>query len=283
MTNKEEKAENKNRPLVSIITPSYNSGKYLEATIRDILDQDYSNIEYIVIDGGSTDESISIIKQYEKNITYWVSEPDEGISDAFNKGIKVSKGEIIGIHNAGDGYPDGAIEIAVKSLFENPDYDFVYGDMVYTDSAGKPEHVMKGERNYLDKINSTLPTLNHPTVFVRRNVYETCGLFDTSYKIAMDYEFFLRITHAGKKGRYIEKPLALMALGGISYSRFYDGYREVCNASIKYGYNPLKAYVRLFLKSMRGVIRVVLEFFGLNRIIKFLQRTFWNIEDYKFL
>jgi len=267
------------QPKVNIITVCLNSEKFLEKTIRSVREQTYRNIEYIIIDGGSTDSTLDIIKKYADKIDYWVSEPDKGISDAFNKGIRVSKGDVIGIINAGDRYTEGAISLAMKTFIENQDFDFVYGDLIYTDEKGNPQFLMKGDKNYRNKINYTIPSIFHPTVFIKRTVYNSCGHFDTSYKIAMDYEFFLRITHLEKKGIYIEKPLSLMAFGGISYSKFYKSYEEVCRASIKYGYNPIKAYFRLYLKGMRGLVRVGLEAVRLNLVIRLLRKIFWNVED----
>lgn len=270
---------NKKR-LVSIVTPSYNQGKFIEETIQSILSQDYPNIEYIIIDGGSTDSSIDIIKRYEQDIAYWVSEPDSGISDAFNKGIKASKGDIIGIINVGDRYTEEAISTIVNVLNESADFDFVYGDLMYIDEKGNPLFLMKGDQGYQKKIRYTMPALNHPTVFMKRSVYDSCGLFDISYKIAMDYELLLRITQSGKKGLYIERTLAAMTLGGISYERFYKGYKEVCSASITYGYNPVKAYFRLYLKAVRGLVREMLEIFGLSLFIRPVRRIFWNVRPY---
>ena len=265
-------------PLVSIITPSLNSGAVIEATMGSVFRQQYPRIEYIVIDGGSRDNTRDIILQQAEKIVCWVSEPDNGISDAFNKGIRASSGEIVGIINAGDRYTDGAVASAVTVLSENPDCDFVYGDIIYTDREGTPKFLMKAGNDYGDKIRYTMPALPHPTVFMRKSVYETCGLFDTDYRIAMDYEFLLRITLAGKRGRSVGAALAYMSLGGVSYAGFYGSYREVCRASIMYGYSPLKAYVRLYLKGLRGMGRVLLERFGLDATVSVLRRIFWNVK-----
>jgi glycosyltransferase involved in cell wall biosynthesis len=266
-------------PKVSIITVCLNSKEYIEDTIRSVRGQTYKDIEYIIIDGGSTDGTITVIKKYEKDISYWVSEPDKGISDAFNKGINASKGDIIGIINAGDRYTVDAVSTAVRILKENPEFDFVYGDLIYTDEKGNPQFLVKGDRNYQKKIYYTLPSLIHPTVFLKRDVYESCGLYEGSYRLAMDYEFLLRITRYGKKGIYVEDTLALMTFGGISYSKFYDSYKEVCRASIKYGYSPIKAYLRLYLKGIRGFVRVGLEAVGLNSVVRQLRKIFWSVED----
>jgi glycosyltransferase involved in cell wall biosynthesis len=267
------------KPKVSIITICLNSIDSLEKTILSVLRQTYKNIEYIIIDGGSTDGSVEIIKRYERKIAYWVSESDRGISEAFNKGIKASTGYIIGILNAGDRYLDETVEKAVTSLGSKSAYHFVFGDLIYNDASGEPKFVMKADKNYADKIRFTMPALNHPTVIVKKEVYEECGLFDTAFKIAMDYEFFLRITLSGKKGLYIEEPLADMEYGGISYSSFYKSYREVLKASIMAGYNPVKANIRLYLKGARGIVRVVLEKFKIDFLIRILGKLFWNIEN----
>jgi glycosyltransferase involved in cell wall biosynthesis len=266
-------------PKVSIITVCLNSKKYIEDTIRSVRGQTYKNIEYIIIDGGSTDGTTEVLQMHDKDIDYWVSEPDKGISDAFNKGIKASKGDIIGIINAGDRYTEEAVSSAVNVLQENLEFDFVYGDLIYTDDNGNPQFLVKGDRNYQKKINYTMPSLIHPTVFLKRDVYESCGLYEESYTLAMDYEFLLRITRYGKKGMYVEDALALMRFGGISYSKFYDSYREVCRASIKYGYSPIKAYLRLYLKGIRGVVRVVMEAVRLNSAVRLLRKIFWSVED----
>ncbi len=277
MTYKEKKNTGKKSPLVSIITPSYNSSRFVEATIRSVLDQDYPHIEYIIIDGGSTDGSLDIIKKYNTEISYWVSEPDDGISDAFNKGIKASRGEIIGILNAGDIYTEGAVATAVKELNNNRDHDFIYGDLQHIDEKNKFLFLMKSDRIYMDKIHYTMPAIQHPTVFMKKEVYDSCGLFDTSYRIAMDYEFFLRITKIGKKGLYVEKTLAKMIKGGLSQSMFYRSYKECCRASIEYGYNPIMAYIRLYIKGMGGVGRVILESLGLHSVVNILRKVFWNV------
>lgn len=267
------------RPLVSVITVVLNGEKHLEQTILSVINQSYENIEYIIIDGGSTDRTLDIIKKYEDRIDYWVSEPDKGISDAFNKGIKASKGDVIGIINAGDGYTEKAVSLAMNTLLENPGFDFVYGDLIYTDEKGNPQFLVKGDRNYQKKIHYMMPSLIHPTVFLKRVAYKSCGLYDESYKLAMDYEFFLRITRCRKKGMYVENTFALMTFGGISYLRFYNSYKEVCRASIKYGYSPIKAYLRLYLKGIRGLVRVGLEAARLNSVVRLLRKIFWSVED----
>lgn len=266
-------------PKISIVTLSLNQGRFIEQTIESVLSQDYPNIEYIIIDGGSTDGTVDIIKRYENRISFWISEPDDGISDAFNKGIRASRGEIVGILNAGDIYKPSAVSSAAEALFKGSDYDFTYGDIEFIDEEGNFLYLMKGEKDYLPKISYTMYSIIHPTVFVRKKVYDSCGLFDKSYRIAMDYEFLLRIIKSGKKGLYLDIPVAQMRTGGVSNNKFYAGYEEVCRASILYGYNPILARLRLYIKVVRGFGRVFLERLGLHGIVKWTRRTFWNIKD----
>ena len=125
------------RPLVSIITPSYNQVQYLEDTIQSVIQQDYPNIEYFVVDGGSTDGSLEIIERYKNKLAWWVSEPDQGQADAINKGFRKASGEIIAWLNSDDLYLPGAISSAVELFHENPTSGVIYGDAVSADANGR--------------------------------------------------------------------------------------------------------------------------------------------------
>ncbi|RYY10474.1 MAG: glycosyltransferase, partial [Chitinophagaceae bacterium] len=161
-------------PLISIITIVYNGEKHLEQTILSVTGQDYPNIEYIIIDGGSKDGSVGIIKKYETRLKYWVSEKDNGVSDAFNKGLAQATGEFVGMINADDWYAPGAFR-QVSAFFA--DNDVLYGDMQMW-KAEKKEYVIQGNHNLMEAEMS----VNHPTVFVRRSCYEAEGGFDSRYK-----------------------------------------------------------------------------------------------------
>lgn len=267
------------QPLVSIITPVLNGEKEIEKTIQSILSQTYKNIEYIIIDGGSKDKTVEVVRRYESKISSWISEPDEGIADAFNKGIKRSSGDIIGISNAGDRYTSKAVEYVVEAFSDqkNAGYNFTFGDLICVDENDNQLFTWRGDRNYQRQIRYTMPTVNHPTVFVKKSMYEKCGLFNISYRYAMDYDFLLRGTRIGMKGLYIEKVLVRMALMGISRTQFFQSYKDICVASIKHGYSPVRAYLRLYLKGARGIIRLSLEKLGLENINMVLRRAFLNI------
>jgi len=183
-------------PLVSIITPSYNQGKFIEDTILSIKNQDYPKIEHIIIDGGSTDETIEILKKYEDSYTLrWISKPDEGHSDAVNKGFKMARGDIIGWLNSDDVYFDkNVVTSIVKKFLKHPELDLIYGDIVFIDEDNlilRVQCVPDFDYNYL--LMGCF--IEQPAVFFKSTVVKKYKL-DINLKIAIDYEYWLRI---GKK------------------------------------------------------------------------------------
>ncbi len=205
---------------ISVITVVLNGAETIEKTIRSVLEQDYPDIEYIIIDGGSEDGTIDIIKKYEKRIACFVSEPDNGIYYAMNKGIERATGDIIGIINSDDWYEPGCFK-TVAADFEEHDNDIVYGDLNRIGENGIEKRELR-ELKYLC-LGMVLP---HPTVFVKKSVYGKIGLFDTSYKIAADYDFLLRCYMAGVRFGYIPETLADFTLGGISVKHLEYARKE---------------------------------------------------------
>ena len=204
-----------NLPLISIITISYNSEKSIEQTIKSVLHQSYSNIEYIIVDGLSTDKTMGIVASYidvfkEKGFIFkYISEPDKGISDAFNKGIILANGKLVGIINSDDWFEPDAVETIVHNLENNIGIycgwlNLYNSDLEYVKS--------RKSRPYLLPLGMYV---NHPTVFVRRNVYANIK-FDTNLKIAMDYDVLLKSLKQGVQIKSIDKVIANMRLGGIS-------------------------------------------------------------------
>lgn len=176
--------------LVSVVTPSLNRGAFIEETILSVKAQSYPQIEHIVIDGGSTDGTLDILRRY-KHLT-WVSEPDKGAADAVNKGWRMARGEVVAILPADDTYTPWAVQCAVDCLTECPCVDMVYGDCNVIDAAGRVFKQLKPGEFDLGKLvrSSMIPG---PTVFIRKSVLDKVGLFDTNLKLACDYDLWLRI------------------------------------------------------------------------------------------
>lgn len=245
-------------PLVTVVTVVYNGKKTLETTILSVLTQSYENIEYIIIDGGSTDGTLQIIKKYEDRIAYWVSEPDRGISDAFNKGIVCSTGDMVGIINADDWMSPDQVEQGVRALL-NTNADFVFGDLLFYDDQGMAVYQIKGDKEYSKVIHNNMPDLCHPSVLARRDAYDRFGLFDTIYHYAMDYEWFLRLHTQGGRGIYAKTITAHMRLAGASDRSYYHALKEVRDISIKYGKNRFAASLLYSFRIIKGTVRRIVE------------------------
>lgn len=225
-------------PMVSVVTPVYNGVTTMEQAINSVITQTYDNLEHIVVDGGSQDGTVDLLKEYDNSIDYWVSEPDGGISSAFNKGLGLARGDIIGIINADDFYEPHAVARAVEALSGGA--SFVFGGCTYIDDEGRQEYIRPAE-DYIKHIDKFMPHIHHPTVFVRREVYERFGGFDESLKYAMDYDFFLRLFRGGCVGEAIEENLAYMRIGGVSTENYFAVRREVRDISVRHGQSRVVA------------------------------------------
>jgi glycosyltransferase involved in cell wall biosynthesis len=179
-------------PLVSIVTPSYNQAKYLRTTIESVLLQAYPRVEYIVMDGGSTDGSVDIIQGFSNGIAFWKSEADRGQADAINQGLEMASGEIVAWINSDDAYLPGAVEQAVSALAKLPEAGMVYGDgiMVGTELEILDRHRYP-QLSLVDLLS--FEVLLQPAVFMRKRVLEEVGFLDTSYDFILDHELWIRI------------------------------------------------------------------------------------------
>ena len=184
----------KDRPLVSIVTPSYNQVAYLEETIRSVLNQDYQNLEYIIVDGGSKDGSLEIIEKHANELAWWVSESDRGQTDAINKGFSRAKGEILAWINSDDTYLPGAISESVEFLDSHPDIGLVYGDANLVDEDG--EVIGRFPARQTDKRRLMRGHVHIPqqASFFRADIWRLVGPLDPSFYFAMDYDLWVRIS-----------------------------------------------------------------------------------------
>ena len=208
---------------ISIITASYNSGKTIRHTVESVLRQTYPDFEYIVVDGGSTDNSIDIVKDYQvafKGRLKWISEKDKGIYDAMNKGIRMATGDVVGILNSDDFYTDENVLQTVADNFMNHSVDAVYGDIHFVHDADLGKCVWY----YSSRLFSPfwlrfgfMPA--HPSFYCKREVFEKAGLYSLDYKIGADYEMMVRLFRKyGISSRYISKDFVTMRTGGASNS-----------------------------------------------------------------
>ena len=180
-------------PLVSIITPSFNQARYLEATINSVLGQDYPRIEYIIVDGGSTDASADIIKKHEARIAWWVSEQDKGQTDAINKGFNRATGDILAWINSDDTYNPGAVSAAVKYLLENPEVAMVYADCNFIDENDRVIGKFNAAQTDYRRLREGYVHIPQQTMFFRAKYWKELGPLDPSFYFAMDYDLWTRI------------------------------------------------------------------------------------------
>jgi glycosyltransferase involved in cell wall biosynthesis len=181
------------KPLVSVVTPSFNQGKYLEETILSVLNQDYANLEYIVIDGGSTDNTLDILNKYRDRISIIVSEPDRGQTDAINKGFTAAHGEILAWLNSDDTYTPGAVTQAVAYLVEHPETGLVYGELNFIDENSRLIGKFHSAQTDLKKLKRGYLHLPQPTAFFRTNLWLQVGPLDPTFYFAMDYDLWVRL------------------------------------------------------------------------------------------
>ena len=183
----------KKQPLVSIVTPSFNQAEYLEETIRSVLAQDYPHIEYIVVDGGSTDGSVDIIREHESGLSGWISETDMGQTDAINKGFAMATGDILAWLNSDDTYLHGAVSKAVEFLTSNLHIGMVYGKAYYIDKKSEPvAHYPAAHTDY-EGLRRGITTIPQQTMFFRSTLWKMVGPLDSSFYYAMDYDLWTRI------------------------------------------------------------------------------------------
>lgn len=251
----------------SIITPCFNSSGYLRETIESIFSQDYPAIEYIIVDGGSTDGTVDIIREYadrDRRIT-WISEPDDGIADAFNKGIRMASGDVVGILNSDDRYAPGALMTVAEAVAVHPECDVFHGNMLRY-QGDTPLFLLKPS-DVEHNIWHEMP-INHPATFVTQKAYRQVGPFDTGLKIAMDYDMMLRLHRAGFRFWHIDEVLAHMRYGGASDAGVLPGLREVFHVSVRQGYPEWKAFCWMVRNGLLRSVKNILRRMGLHLLLR---------------
>jgi len=257
------KKTKQSRPLISVITVVKNSEKYLERTIQSVINQIYDNIEYIIIDGVSTDGTLDIVRKYENKIAYWVSEPDTGIYDAMNKGVRLSSGEYVYFLNSGDYLYNNRVFLNLtKSMRHN--FAFVYGKINLITEDGH-FHMVTGKKVKLKELIYGM--VCHQALLVRRKSFDKIGFFNTKFKVASDYEWVIRLFKAYEfDSKYVDIVIANMIMGGHSDVSAIKGIKERREIVKRYFgiMNYTKYYVYSFFYEIpRNRTRLVLTKFGL--------------------
>lgn len=253
----------KTSPKISVITPSFNQGLYLEDSILSVIKQEYPSLEYIIVDGGSQDSSVEIIKKYEKHLSSWVSENDHGQTDAINKGIKCTSGEIIGWLNSDDVYVGQCLDHAREYFERNPDVDVVFSDYFFIDEAGR---IVKFRKEIPFHYNVYLWTEDcyHANCagFFRRRVFDTLGKLDDRLTYGMDYEFYMRCAKAGFTFGHIRECWGAYRLHGQSksvsrYGRMVEEGREIAQRYQPAEVSPMGRWTR---RQAYSLYRMVMKF-----------------------
>ena len=252
-----------NLPKISVVTPSYNQASFIERTILSVLNQKYPNIEYIIIDGGSTDGSVDIIKRYSSFLSYWVSEPDQGQADAINKGFLKSSGEILAWLNSDDMYLPGALHKAARAFAREPEASIIYGDYIKVDENDRCIALRRQPSFSYNICLFSYLTVAQPAAFFRGKAVFDVGLLDTRFHYAMDYDLILRLA---KRGKVIHLPeyLAAFRLHSESKSvtikpRFKEEDRRIRIKRL--GRRPLPMELSLLSRyyKIHVVLRMLLE------------------------
>ena len=236
------------KPLISIITVVFNGEIHLEQTIQSVINQNYDNVEYIIIDGGSTDGTLNIIKKYEDQIDYWISEKDNGIYEAMNKGIKLATGAFIAFINADDWYEDAAVSTSIYIL-ERDKVDYVFSNIQKVPSRERFKVIWPLEKQ---KVYQGM-MYPHISAIIKKSVYQSVGLFDLQYKIAADFDMALRIHLSGYRASYNNQVIVYFREGGAS-ANIQSKY-ENFKIAISNGKNPFVASIMFIVYLTKHFIK----------------------------
>jgi glycosyltransferase involved in cell wall biosynthesis len=246
------KANLEGKPLITVVTAVLNGEKFLEETIQSVINQTYDNVEYIIIDGGSTDDTLDIIRKYEYAIDYWVSEKDKGTYDAMNKGIQLAIGKAISLINSDDFYYDNSVLKVLLDKWDLCFFDICFSNMIFIDAYTRA--VLEERSANINKIYFGM-YLNHPSVFVQRSHYKKIGMFDfPRFKLAADYDFILRSKVSGASFYYLKENMTYMRDGGISIQNYNETLSETKKAREK-NISYLMLKLTNFIKWIKGAFK----------------------------
>lgn len=272
-THRKVKTSSNNKPLITIVTIVYNDEQFIEQTIQSILTQTYDNIEYIVIDGNSTDKTLNIIKQYDSKIDYWISDKDKGIYDAMNRGIQLANGVMIGLINSGDYCASDAIEYFAKAYDEK-------SDCFYTDI-----HIVFDSMQMITKKLSSFQCwkgmpICHQSLFISTKTYKKVGLYDLSYALLADYDLFLKIFQSNQYTfKYVPEAIIYAREGRSNNSAMIKMAKE----SLKVAWNklPFPTFILFILNwiwdLLRGSMREVLYKYTGQKTTNFVRKVYQTI------
>ena len=242
------------KPLISIITAVYNSEKHLEESFKSLHKQSYSNYEHIVVDGGSKDGSLDIIKKYEDKIDYWSSKKDKGIYDAFNIGMKLSKGDYIGFLNSDDVYTENALGILHKYILQFPEKDFIFG------SVKKHWGILHGYKPYKIHWSWGFYSSHSTGFFIKKNAAKIIGEYNTKYKYSADYDYFYRMIIKHKLngvGTKKNEVFGNFQRGGFSSKiKFFDHLVECTRIRLDNNQNKLMVLLTVIIKFLFNIKRL---------------------------
>ena len=255
---------------ITIITISFNSEKTLEQTIKSVVGQGYDNLEYIIIDGGSTDGTLDIVNRYRNYITVVVSEKDNGISDAFNKGIVRASGEVIGIINSDDLLADGALA-ALSEAYQD-DVDVYRGNLLIWDEAICKQYVNVPTMHF--DIKRNMLSVCHPSTFISKKAYNKWGLYDVEMRYMMDADILFRFYKAGAKFKHVDQNLAIFRLGGVTSDDWKKKVPEYRKVLIVNGASNWVIFRRMTIYMVRNSIKDILfNLFGTERSRKMFYKN----------
>ena len=252
---------------ISIITVCFNQHKNISETIESVLSQNYNNIEYILIDGGSSDGSLEIINDYSSNINFLLSEPDNGIYNAINKGLLKVTGDIVGLLHAGDLFYDNNVISSVVSCFKQSNSDLIYGHSVVYSEDRKKVIRKNVSPKYKDNLMKFGWFPSHQSIYLKSSVFDQCGYFNEDYKIAADYEFLLRVLLVHKfKAERLDMFLLKFHLGGVSSKNIMSVVESNYECFIAWKHNNLNiSFYTLPLKITRKIFQTIFHFLGMNK------------------